>query len=638
MAEQDKTYVPGYWRAAKNTRTKKEKSSKPEKVKTITVTKEGPLTKQQFGKITLNSIRLARNLSALPSIAKEIKTFHKNLKTISENGGFDGKGKRKKGGKGSLDLSKLLDKLGTGASAAYLGAYAAATQSEETPQGSEGEKPQEYKQSVYDTKSLEQQAAEEREAYSQGSNQQQPVPVAPPPPAPPAPLASPAPPKLSSMVQNAMPGATLRQQAGLPAMISTTPSAAPAAPALRPGEVSGTIRRTDSSTGGGRGYINPELVRGTDIEIPANVVRDGQGNPVRTEDGGFVVSGQPGVAIPNPPAPVRPAPPRPAPTPAPVPSRPAPTPAPVPPRPAPTPAPVRKEPPRKSLKDAVEDKEFMKGLDYLAKKYNSTIEDLLSFMVNESEVNPAAQNTNGKASGLIQIMPNTLSAMKKAKLPSVENISSVDDIIKLSRAEQIPLIDDYFKLTGLSGNKGKTDLTTLYTAVFLPAFKYKPDNFILGIRPGITAPDGTKSTDTLYYITTENGKKIPVSYGRVYKDNPWFDLGAAKAGASWRLDPEATDQNSIVGGKGYYTRGDVGIKAGKNTSEVQSALQGANIGTMSQENTDLQTQTSRPTVNIPQQSQPSNQASGTIRRTTQGNRRTPVDWSQQAVPRQLGGS
>ncbi len=42
MAEQDKTYVPGYWRAAKNTRTKKEKSSKPEKVKTVTVTKEGP--------------------------------------------------------------------------------------------------------------------------------------------------------------------------------------------------------------------------------------------------------------------------------------------------------------------------------------------------------------------------------------------------------------------------------------------------------------------------------------------------------------------------------------------------------------------------------------------------------------------
>jgi len=606
MAEQDKTYVPGYWRAAKNARTKKEKSSKPEKIKTVTVTKEGPLTKQQFGKITLNTIRLARNLSALPTIAKEVKQLSKNLKALSETKNFS---KRK--GKG-VDVTKfLIDNISSIASVATLGAYAATDTTEANAADTE-QKNQEYKQSVYDTKSLEEQAAEEREAYSQGSNQQQPVHVTPPPPAPPAaPPVPPAQPPLSPMVQNAMPGATLRQQAGLPAMIPTRP--APATPALRPGEVSGTIRRTDSSTGGGRGYINPELVRGTDIEIPANVVRDGQGNPVRTEDGGFVVSGQPGVTIPNPPAPVRPAP-IPAPTPTPAP---APAPAPRP----PTPAPVRPPRPTPSrdrelyyLKEAVNNKEFMAGVDALAKKYNTTREDLLSFMMNESRLNPAAKNITSptEATGLIQITKGTFDDMKnRANVPSLQNVSSLEALRKLTIVEQLPIIDDYLGIWKI-GKKGKANLATLYTAIFLPKYKDEPDDFILGIRPGTTAPNGKTAKDVLY---TERG--IPHTYGMVYTANWTFDPGAAK---------------------GYFTKGDVGKKAAEFTPKVQAALQESNIGSMSQENTNLQTQASRPTVNIPQQSPPSNQASGTIRRTQGLNGRPPVDWSQQAVPRQLGGS
>ena len=162
----------GYWRASKNTKRKKEKSKRPEKIKTVTVTKEGPLTKQQFGKITLNTIRLARNLSALPTIAKEVSQLKKNLKTLSESKSFS-QGKQK--GK-NLGLSKILDNASTAAAVATLGAYAATDTTEQPKQ-------QEYEKSVYDTKSLEEQAAEEREAYSQGSNQQ-PVPVTPPAPPP----------------------------------------------------------------------------------------------------------------------------------------------------------------------------------------------------------------------------------------------------------------------------------------------------------------------------------------------------------------------------------------------------------------------------------------------------------------------
>jgi len=188
MAEQDKTYVPGYWRAAKNARTKKEKSSKPEKIKTVTVTKEGPLTKQQFGKITLNTIRLARNLSALPTIAKEVKQLSKNLKALSETKNFS-KGK----GKG-VDVTKfLIDNISSIASVATLGAYAASDAiAETTPDKIGEEKPQEYKQSVYETKSLEELAAEEREAYSQPAQPVAPT-TLPTPASTPAPAPMPAP-------------------------------------------------------------------------------------------------------------------------------------------------------------------------------------------------------------------------------------------------------------------------------------------------------------------------------------------------------------------------------------------------------------------------------------------------------------
>ena len=101
---------------------------------------------------------------------------------------------------------------------------------------------------------------------------------------------------------------------------------------------------------------------------------------------------------------------------------------------------------------------------------------------------------------------------------------------------------------------------------------------------------------------------------------------------------EKRKPKKIEGGKGYITKADVIKKASEFNPAVESALRSSNIESMSQENLDLQTQASRPTVNIPQQPQPSNQSSGTIRRSQGLNRKPPVDWSQQAVPRQLGGS
>ncbi len=577
MAEQDKTYVPGYWRAAKNARTKKEKSSKPEKIKTVTVTKEGPLTKQQFGKITLNSIRLARNLSALPTIAKEVKQLSKNLKALSETKNFS---KRK--GKG-IDVAKfLIDNTSTIASVATLGAYAAT----DTTEANAGEqKIQEYKQSVYDTKSLEEQAAEEREAYSQGSNQQQPVPVTPPPPVPPAaPPVPPAQPSLSPMVQNAMPGASLRQQVGLSPMIA--PVLAPAAPALRPGEVSGRIRRTDSSAGGGRGYINPELVRGTGVEVPENVVLDGQGNPVRTEDGGFVISGQPGVTIPNPPAPepVRQPPVRP--TPSPQPTR-------------PQEAIVKREGGLKKLLNFAESSD-----------YNQLVYPLVNYRKIAPSKAPLTDMT------LQEVLDYQTQMTKSKKYPS--NAVGKYQIIQSTLKEGIKTL--------------KLNLN---------------DKF------------DEKTQDRLYeeWLIGEKRKAI-----RDYISGKSNDLNAAmiemaKEFASFPVPKDMQGNSQFVkAGQSYYAgdgvnQAHVSIEQSANALMEERANKTGKIGTSlipnrsstplessSQENLNMRTEASRPTVNIPQQSPPSNQASGTIRRTQGLNRKPPVDWSQQAVPRQLGSS
>ena len=221
----------------------------------------------------------------------------------------------------------------------------------------------------------------------------------------------------------------------------------------------------------------------------------------------------------------------------------------------------------------------MGGMAMLATKYNTTVPDLLSFMMNESGLDPAAHNKNGNASGLIQIMPSTLKGMKERKYESVKDIETVDDIRKLSIEKQVPIIDDYFDYTGLkkSGEVAKkegrnVDMATLYSAVFLPAFKDKPNNFIMGIRPGETI-DGKKSTDFLYGKTT---------YGRVYLDNNAFDIGSKITewidadGNTYKNPKDAQGKkvkpNKAEGGKGYYNKGDVGIKAGKFNNLVGAAL------------------------------------------------------------------
>ena len=221
--------------------------------------------------------------------------------------------------------------------------------------------------------------------------------------------------------------------------------------------------------------------------------------------------------------------------------------------------PVGKIPPY--LLEATQNKAFMSGLGVLATKYNTTEKDLLSFMMNESGLNPAAHNKNGNASGLIQIMPSTLVDMKKRNYKSVQNLNDVSDIRKLSLTEQLPLIDDYFNAQGLKKSAAlaekegrKVDLGTLYTTVFLPIYKDKPNDYIMGIKPGVTAPNGETGDAVIAKGLTK---------GMVYEANAAFDLKGKK--------------------KGYFTKGDVQEKASGFSSQVDTALKTTGINQQIQE-------------------------------------------------------
>jgi len=249
-----------------------------------------------------------------------------------------------------------------------------------------------------------------------------------------------------------------------------------------------------------------------------------------------------------------------------------------------TAAKVAKEAP--FLYAATQNTKFMAGLGVLSTKYNSTVPDLLSFMMNESGLNPAAHNKNGGASGLIQIMPSTLKGMKERGYKSVKDINTVDDLRKLSAEEQLPIIDDYFNYTQLEKSakvakeQGRNvDLATLYSAVFLPAFKDKPNDFIMGIKPGETV-NGKKSTDILYGKTT---------YGTVYLSNNAFDKGSKVTKKDAKGKPL-----EVEGGKGYFNKGDIGIKAGKFNDLVSQSLSvnnsGSKIDQSSKDNKDMKSQ------------------------------------------------
>lgn len=132
--------------------------------------------------------------------------------------------------------------------------------------------------------------------------------------------------------------------------------------------------------------------------------------------------------------------------------------------------------PRGASFDYLSDQFFMQ-IKATCQRLKCAPEDLLGVMESESGVRPSAQNPNGKATGLIQFMPNTLVGLHWTAGP--------DEFAKLSAEEQLPFVERYFApyvSQGL-GSAGR-----LYQATFLPATLPNSDESTVIAAPG--GPNG----------------------------------------------------------------------------------------------------------------------------------------------------
>lgn len=129
-------------------------------------------------------------------------------------------------------------------------------------------------------------------------------------------------------------------------------------------------------------------------------------------------------------------------------------------------------------RDVAGDKDFIAGINRLAKKYQISPNDLLSVIAFETggSFSPSQKNLAGSgATGLIQFMPSTAKGLG----------TTTEDLAKMSRSEQLKFVDKYFSNKGIKGGS----LSDLYMSVLFPVAVGKPDSFVLfgrGALPGYT--------------------------------------------------------------------------------------------------------------------------------------------------------
>ena len=133
--------------------------------------------------------------------------------------------------------------------------------------------------------------------------------------------------------------------------------------------------------------------------------------------------------------------------------------------------------------DWKKDPEFGTAVNRVAEHFSIDASDLMGLMASESGLNPASDNKAGHV-GLIQF-----SADSAAAVGTTQNA-----LKKMSRAEQMPYVQAYLEKWKLP--KGAS-AGQLYTAVFLPAFIGKPDDFVVANKDG-TQPAGYPESKRWY--------------------------------------------------------------------------------------------------------------------------------------------
>ena len=110
---------------------------------------------------------------------------------------------------------------------------------------------------------------------------------------------------------------------------------------------------------------------------------------------------------------------------------------------------------------------FLEKVKQISAKLRINPDWLMVVMYAESRLNPAAYNSNGRASGLIQFMPSTAKWLgtTTAKLRSMSNV------------DQLDLVYKYFYSLGATGKM--KSVYDLYLVTFFPIALGKPDSWIL---------------------------------------------------------------------------------------------------------------------------------------------------------------
>jgi len=112
------------------------------------------------------------------------------------------------------------------------------------------------------------------------------------------------------------------------------------------------------------------------------------------------------------------------------------------------------------------DKPFLKAIKDLSEKRGINQSELLGLIASESSFDPKAVNKDTGATGLIQFMPEVAESLG----------TTTDEIQKMSRAEQVKLIDKYFDMNKLPDNPTAGQLKT---NILMPAYTDKSDDFEL---------------------------------------------------------------------------------------------------------------------------------------------------------------
>jgi hypothetical protein len=123
---------------------------------------------------------------------------------------------------------------------------------------------------------------------------------------------------------------------------------------------------------------------------------------------------------------------------------------------------------------------FKAKLQKVAKSIGANEIDLVKVMYKESGLNSNARNPNTCSAGLIQFTPDNISQNKskigcdRGKLIGGK-LYSMNQILKLTRIQQLDLVELYFK-----GGKPFKTVYDLYLYTFYPAARGKADSFIFG--------------------------------------------------------------------------------------------------------------------------------------------------------------